>query len=73
MNIKFEVAPYALFDVLCALNNTRDSNRYVEYGVIKEDNNLIVWANEKYYKRCTYPETGCGSCEVPQEMKECRE
>lgn len=48
MNIKFEVAPYALFDVLKALNNTNDSTRYIECGVTKEDGNLIIWATEHF-------------------------
>jgi len=48
--IRFSVAPYALFDVLNAFKNTRDHNRYLDFGVTKEDNELSVWVVEKYIK-----------------------
>lgn len=44
--IKFAVSPYAIFDLLKALEYTKDKYRHIEYGVTKEDNDLVVWAIE---------------------------
>lgn len=41
-----KVEPYALFNVLAALANTKDSSRYIEYGVTQEDGDLFIWGVE---------------------------
>ena len=48
--VKFQVAPYALYDVLRALEVENNNNlyEYYEKGVIKEDNELMVWVKKQY-------------------------
>ena len=46
--LRFSVTPYALFDVLQALENTKDHNRYLEFGVTKQDNEITVWVVEHF-------------------------
>lgn len=43
-----EVAPYALFDALAALENTRDSQRWIDYAVTSEDGKLFIQGNERF-------------------------
>ena len=44
--IRFKVSPYALFDSLFALENTKDNHRHIEYTVTKEDDEIWVYAGE---------------------------
>lgn len=44
--IRFKVSPYALFDTLFALENTKDNHRHIEYTVTKEDDEIWVYAGE---------------------------
>jgi hypothetical protein len=48
--IRFKVAPYALYDVLKALHLMNDNhvNELYEFGVTKEDNDLVVWVKKDY-------------------------
>lgn len=48
--ITFKVAPYALYDVLRALEVQNNNNlyEYYEKGVTKEDNDLVVWVTKQY-------------------------
>jgi hypothetical protein len=49
MMVRFNVAPYALLDAVAALINAKDSHKYVNVTVTKEDNELVVIAEEVYY------------------------
>jgi len=64
---RFQVAPYALFDVLNALRNTRDHRRYLDFGVTKEDNDLVVWVREKYISQ----ESESKDCCTPLKVNNC--
>ena len=48
--VRFKVAPYALYDVLRALEVQNNNNlyEYYEKGVTKEDNDLVVWVTKEY-------------------------
>ena len=60
--IRFKIAPYALFDTLKALDNTKDHSRHLEYGVTKCDNELEIWVREVYTAH-----TGeVGTCRCPE-------
>jgi hypothetical protein len=45
--IRFKVSKYALFDVLSAFENENDKYIRIEYSVSKEDDDLVVFAEEK--------------------------
>ena len=67
--IKFQVSTYAIFDLLKALDNTRDEERHIEYGVTKEGCELFVWAIEHCdLELCSEPactsEEECEQCEL---------
>lgn len=48
--VTFKVAPYALYDVLRALEVQNNNNlyEYYEKGVTKEDNDLVVWVTKEH-------------------------
>lgn len=63
--IRFKVAPYALYDVMNALEiESSDNNEsYLEKGVTKEDNDLVVWVNKCYFPQSSSGEVCCGDPE----------
>lgn len=66
MKFRCRVAPYALFNALAALENTRDSQRYIEYGVTQEDGYLVIWGEEKLVPRCD--STNCTAFALNEEF-----
>jgi len=65
--VRFKVMSYALFDALFALENTRDSHRYIEYSVGKEDDEIWIYAKEIYIPKlsneCMEAKDCCAKCE----------
>ena len=51
MGFRCKVVPYALFDVLCALECTKTSSSYVDYFITKEDGDLIIGGKEVYVRK----------------------
>ena len=51
--VRFKVAPYALYDVLRALEVQNNNNlyEYYEKGVTKEDGDFVVWVTKEYLPR----------------------
>jgi hypothetical protein len=63
--IRFKVAPYALYDVMNALENESSGNTesYLEKGVTKEDNDLVVWAEKHYFPQSSDSRECCSDPE----------
>jgi len=63
-SISFKVEPYALYDVLRALEveAKQDIYTYYEKGVTKEDGDLVVWVTKQYLPK---PSEEC--CAAPSE------
>jgi|LGVE01.1.fsa_nt_gb hypothetical protein len=67
-NIRFVVAPYALFDTLRAFENDKSSGHYLKYAVTMEDGELVVCAEKKYHPvSIPAQESACGS--IPKYTK----
>jgi len=66
--VTFKVAPYALYDVLRALEVEAQQDIYTHFekGVTKEDNDLVVWVTKEHLPK---PSNDC--CADPSdEVKE---
>jgi len=66
-HVSFEVAPYALYDVMRALEIQNNNNlyEYYEKGVTKQDGHLVVWVTKEYLSKPT--DEKC--CAAPVEKK----